>query len=222
MFDMKQIGKKISEFRKAKDMTQLELADQLSISFQAVSNWERGNSMPDISKLPELAEIFGVSIDDILGRNNLFLHDVISSQSPNVEQYSDADISDAVDMLKPSQIETILRNTSYHPRVLSACLPFLSSTAVETIADEHIKNEKNINVLLPFLCYEKIEELARTTKEMGQSITGFLPFLKESTIKSLAFEAFEHGGMNESSVFLPFMNEDDILEFIRHTSHSTN
>ena len=49
---------------------QLELADKLSISFQAVSNWERGNSMPDISKLPELAEIFGVTIDAIIGHDN--------------------------------------------------------------------------------------------------------------------------------------------------------
>ena len=39
-------------------MTQMELADRMGISFQVVSNWERGNSMPDISKLPELAEIF--------------------------------------------------------------------------------------------------------------------------------------------------------------------
>ena len=52
MFDMQKIGKKISELRKRKNITQMELADQMGISFQAVSNWERGNSMPDISKLP--------------------------------------------------------------------------------------------------------------------------------------------------------------------------
>ena len=44
-----------------------QLADALGISFQAVSNWERGNSMPDISKLPELAELFGCSIEELLG-----------------------------------------------------------------------------------------------------------------------------------------------------------
>ena len=48
-------------------MTQMQLADALGISFQAVSNWERGNSMPDISKLPELAELFGCSIEELLG-----------------------------------------------------------------------------------------------------------------------------------------------------------
>ena len=83
----KNIAKNITVLRMAKGMTQAELADALGISFQAVSNWERGNSMPDISKLPELAEIFGVTIDDIIGHNNTVLHDVISSQSPNANEY---------------------------------------------------------------------------------------------------------------------------------------
>lgn len=52
MFNMKQVGKKILMLRKAQNMTQTELADRMDVSFQAVSNWERGNSMPDISKLP--------------------------------------------------------------------------------------------------------------------------------------------------------------------------
>ena len=44
MFVMKKVGRKISELRKAKNMTQLELADKMNVSFQAVSNWERGVS----------------------------------------------------------------------------------------------------------------------------------------------------------------------------------
>lgn len=222
MFDTTQIGKRISEFRKSKDMTQYELADKLSISFQAVSNWERGNSMPDISKLPELAEIFGVTIDDIIGHNNTVLHDVISSQSPNANEYSDADISEAAYLLKPSQIEDILINTDYHPRVLSTVLPFLSDKTIEEITDEHIKNGKSVAVLLPFLHYEKIEELVRIATENSESITMFMPFLRESAIKAFAFEAFEHGGISEASVFLPFMNEADILELMKLASQTNN
>ena len=45
MFDTKIIGKKIAALRKAKDMTQMELADQMFVSYQAVSNWERGNKI---------------------------------------------------------------------------------------------------------------------------------------------------------------------------------
>lgn len=45
MFNMKNIGFKISELRKKNNMTQMELADKMNISFQAVSNWERGVSL---------------------------------------------------------------------------------------------------------------------------------------------------------------------------------
>ena len=45
MFNMKNIGLKISELRKNNNMTQMEIADKMNISFQAVSNWERGGSL---------------------------------------------------------------------------------------------------------------------------------------------------------------------------------
>ena len=45
MFDMTKIGRNIAELRKERNMTQMELADKMEISFQAVSNWERGVSL---------------------------------------------------------------------------------------------------------------------------------------------------------------------------------
>ena len=45
MFDMTKIGRNIAELRKERNMTQMELADKMEISFQAVSNWERGDSL---------------------------------------------------------------------------------------------------------------------------------------------------------------------------------
>ena len=67
MFDTVKVGRIISQKRKEHNMTQMQLADALGISFQAVSIWERGNSMPDISTPPELAELFGCSIEELLG-----------------------------------------------------------------------------------------------------------------------------------------------------------
>ena len=66
MFDMKEIGARIARYRRQKNLTQMSLADNLGISFQAVSNWERGESMPDISKLGDLSLALGVSIDILL------------------------------------------------------------------------------------------------------------------------------------------------------------
>jgi len=52
--NMQAIGKKIASLRKQRDMTQMDLADKLGVTYQAVSSWERGNSMPDIAKLPNM------------------------------------------------------------------------------------------------------------------------------------------------------------------------
>ena len=63
------LGQKIFELRKAKNMTQLELANQLNITDKAVSKWERDISCPDKNTFPKLAEILGVSVDELLQAN---------------------------------------------------------------------------------------------------------------------------------------------------------
>ena len=63
MLNSKSIGNKIAEARKKINLSQAELAKQVSISPQAVGKWERGESMPDISTLNRLTEILGVDLN---------------------------------------------------------------------------------------------------------------------------------------------------------------
>jgi len=63
MLHSKSIGNKIAEARKKINLSQAELAQKVSISPQAVGKWERGESMPDITTLNRLAEIFGVDLN---------------------------------------------------------------------------------------------------------------------------------------------------------------
>ena len=63
------IGENIKRLRHEKGITQETLADFLSVSFQSVSRWERGESYPDITFLPAIAGFFGVSIDELMGMN---------------------------------------------------------------------------------------------------------------------------------------------------------
>lgn len=63
---METLGKKISKYRKLKQMTQEELATKLNVSAQAVSKWENDLSIPDLPLLIELADIFNISMDDLL------------------------------------------------------------------------------------------------------------------------------------------------------------
>lgn len=59
-------GNMIVSLRKEKGMTQLELAEKMGVTDKAVSKWERDLSFPDISSIPKLAEIFEVSVDDLM------------------------------------------------------------------------------------------------------------------------------------------------------------
>lgn len=60
------LGKNISELRKKNNLTQEELANMLGVSPQAVSKWENDAACPDISLLSKIAEIFGVTIDELM------------------------------------------------------------------------------------------------------------------------------------------------------------
>lgn len=71
MVTMKQktLGMTIASLRKEKGMTQLELAERMGVTDKAVSKWERDLACPDVATLPKLAELFGVSVDELmLGR----------------------------------------------------------------------------------------------------------------------------------------------------------
>ena len=62
----KTMGTMIAELRKQQGMTQMELAGKMGVTDKAVSKWERDLSCPDINSLPDLAEILGVSVDELM------------------------------------------------------------------------------------------------------------------------------------------------------------
>lgn len=64
--DKKSFGEFISMLRKEKSMTQKDLASRLLVSDKAVSKWETGNSMPDITLLVPLAEVLEVTVTELL------------------------------------------------------------------------------------------------------------------------------------------------------------
>ena len=64
--DAQIVGERIAKLRKSHNMTQKQLADELSVTYKAVSKWETGAGLPDISMLPALASVFNVSVDEII------------------------------------------------------------------------------------------------------------------------------------------------------------
>jgi len=86
MLNSKSVGNKIATARKKINLSQADLAKQVSISSQAVGKWERGESMPDISTLNRLAEILGVDLNYF---SETFKSNVSESQFETTQKQTD-------------------------------------------------------------------------------------------------------------------------------------
>ena len=64
--DIQAVGRQISDLRRAKGLTQAELGERLGVTYQAVSKWERAETLPDTAILPELAEVLETTVDNLL------------------------------------------------------------------------------------------------------------------------------------------------------------
>ncbi len=83
------LGKRIAYLRKDKEFKQDELAEKLGVSPQAVSKWENDQTCPDITLLPELAKILGVTVDELLS----------GKSEPAVKMVPEAERKDIKDMM---------------------------------------------------------------------------------------------------------------------------
>ena len=76
---MQTIGKRLAEIRKSKDLKQTKFAEMLNVSQQVISNIERGITTPDIELLKKIADIYHISLDQLVGR------DFLGDEADNVE-----------------------------------------------------------------------------------------------------------------------------------------
>jgi len=115
MFDSQKVSLFISAKRRAKGLTQQQVADRLNISFQAVSKWENGATFPNTELLPSLADLLGVTVDDML-RGQETPETTLTYSKAGVDiHYTDA--------LKNEMSSFISTN---NPRVLNGLGPFAS------------------------------------------------------------------------------------------------
>lgn len=83
---MDTLGKRIVHHRKRLNLTQEQLAEKLGVTAQAVSKWENDQSCPDIGILPQLAEIFGITTDALLGRSEPVYEAEVVTEEPENEK----------------------------------------------------------------------------------------------------------------------------------------
>lgn len=76
MFDVKKMGEQIVRLRKGNKYTQEQLAEKLKVSPQAVSKWENGNAVPEVSMLYKISRLFNCSVDKLLDPSSCVLRDI--------------------------------------------------------------------------------------------------------------------------------------------------
>lgn len=99
--EKKSIGQFMSALRKAKGMTQQDVADRLNVSNKSVSRWERDENAPDLSLIPAIAELFGVTCDELLKGERIFTSGTAPEKSePKVEKQLKALVNRSISSFK--------------------------------------------------------------------------------------------------------------------------
>jgi len=111
------IGEKIRYYRLQNQMTQEKLAAELNISFQAVSKWERNESLPDVTIIARLAEVLNVTCDTLLTENSCFTDSEIDAV---ICEASSLDVSVHESYLR--RIELLEKSLEKYPRSLRLML----------------------------------------------------------------------------------------------------
>lgn len=216
MFDMKSTGRKIALLRKEKNLTQMELADMLNISYQAVSNWERGETMPDVSKLPEIAQIFNTSIDDILGnqRSAKIIENIIEDNMTESKITVD-DFKAVAPLLTPIQIGEVSKRIEDINNIndMIDYIPFVS----KEVADRLVLNTIDKNYVLrdlcnvmPFISKKVADKIAQKAIENESIILDdFLPFVSIEYADKLVLNAIEKKYVfGDLSNVMPFVSKE--------------
>lgn len=200
MFDVRRVSQQIRDARIGKNMTQSNLADELGVSYQAVSNWERGNSLPDISKYEDLCRILDLKLEDLLGG---------SSDTDAVSKFIDHRKGEKSDPMTVEEIES----------VADLLAPEDLKETVNEYLDKVTCDLKDIERLAPFLDKETLNELVREiVPNDPQAIVRLAPFLSQETLVSLAARVCSTGELEMSwlAKIMPFLNKDSADRLVEY------
>ena len=75
------LNENIRTLRKKMGLTQVELAERLNVSQSTITSWENGTRRPDLDLLPVIAQIFDVSVDELLGRESISEQELIDAEA---------------------------------------------------------------------------------------------------------------------------------------------
>lgn len=221
MFNMNEIGRRIASLRKEKNMTQVELADKLGISYQAVSNWERGDSMPDIAKLSELSQIFEISIDNLLGneREVEIVKTIINKEPINYNELSKDDLEAILPIVKPEQFDESFKNyNDLSFEQIVAIAPFLDEIDLDKIVlSRFIIGNYKLIALAPFLSEKTINKIYEKKIESNEynDLIALAPFIDSSVLNKHALNIYEKESVKSIVGLLPFIDSGIVKDIYK-------
>lgn len=216
MFDTVKIAKIIKETRIARNMTQMNLADAMGVSYQAVSNWERGNSLPDISKLEDLCNALDISVSELLGMESkaaMAVEKVMQEEVLTVEE-----LAEVAPMLPPAQMDQQTRKTAggekkkFNIKALADIAPFMDDDLLEELLGEvEVDSLADLEPLAPFLDDDLLDQLVRKAPLTDvDGIVSLAPFLDEDTLDWVVKQCDAEMDKKLIEELAPFLDEDTI------------
>lgn len=230
MFNTEKVAKNIKKARAQCNMTQMDLADEMGVSYQAVSNWERGNSMPDISKLPELCKILNISFEELVGEES-----EASQVAKKVMEHKTSDITleDLVqiapivkpDVIRKTANEAINQEETISFSTLVGLAPFMDSETLDQLALRLMDVDiKKMCGLAPFLSDKTLDQIVTITlnTEGGKisDMIGLAPFLSKSTLQKVLDYGKQTGQTKELLAFAPFASKEMIQGLVGNCNFS--
>lgn len=214
MFNIAEIADKIRQARIGKNLTQMNVADALGVTYQAVSNWERGNSMPDIGKLGDLSSLLEITLEDLLGHTTASEHiqKLMDDKEYEDIQISLPELADLSPLLPPVVVQELaLRVQASAIEELVSIAPFISQETLEQLAKK-LKAESlsELSMIAPFIGKDALEHMAAGLKaESLSELSSLAPFISRDALDRMA-QGLKAESLSELSMIAPFMSTETL------------
>lgn len=220
MFDTMKIARMIRQARIDGNMTQMNLADAMGVSYQAVSNWERGNSMPDISKLEQLCAVLHITVNELLGMED------ISAPAPmlDVQEMTVAELMEAAPALPPADVKARMKVEKKRRKLdlddLLPVAPFLNEAALdELLEDVAVDSLDDLVGLAPFLTRETLEKMVeRCDVDDLCDLAGIASFLSKEALEKIVMKvlADDLDALEDVAAIAPFLSDGALTRIVKN------
>ena len=219
MFDTMKIAKVIRQARIDQNMTQMNLADAMGVSYQAVSNWERGNSMPDISKLEQLCVVLHITVNELLGMEE------VAAAAPvlDVQEMTVAELKEAAPALPPAEVKARVKEEKKKRKLdldsLVAVAPFLDEdTLDELLADVELDDVEDLVGLAPFLHTDTLDKLVeQCDADDLEDLVGLAPFLSKDVLEKHVERILtdDPDSLEDMTAIAPFLPRGSLARIVK-------